>query len=45
MAIAPSGSAATSTQHPLGLLARLLRQRAIGNWVAGMPFMTCMTVS
>src|SRR5215831_15634230 len=34
MAIAPSGSSATSTQLPLGLLARLLRQRVTGSWSA-----------
>src|SRR5215472_13651437 len=34
MATAPSGSSATSTQLPLGLLARLLRQRVTGSWSA-----------
>src|SRR5215470_10768296 len=42
MAIAPPGNSATSTQLPVGLLARLLRQRTAGSWSAAMTSLICM---
>src|SRR5579863_3924369 len=44
-AIMPSGSSAISTQLPLGLLAVLLRQRAIVRRSADIPFSTCIFIS
>src|SRR6516164_8568388 len=41
-AIIPSGNSAISTQLPLGLLALLLRQRAVVRRSARMPFSTCI---
>src|SRR5215831_7083141 len=41
-AIIPSGNSAISTQLPLGLLALLLRQRAVVRRSAAMPFSTCI---
>src|SRR5690348_12362081 len=41
-AIIPSGNSAISTQLPLGLLALLLRQRAVVRRSALMPFLTCI---
>src|SRR5271170_5725689 len=43
-AIAPSGSSATSTQLPLGLLTALLRQAAETSWSAWMPLLNCIVL-